>query len=380
MTDSMGSMMVDHLGVIGMGGCEDLSQRVNKYLCEWRGMSPEADANDHGRQGFLIPTVCPRFGSGEAKGLLKHTVRGYDLFIICDMFNYGVTYRMYDQIVPMSPDDHYQDLKRTIAACGGKTKRINVIMPMLYEGRQHRRSSRESLDSAIALQELVNMGVDNIITFDAHDPRIQNAIPLHGFENVQPSYQMLKALVRNVPDIKINRDNLMIISPDEGAMSRSIYYSSVLGIDVGMFYKRRDYSVIINGRNPIQAHEYLGSSVEGKDVIIVDDIISSGDSMLDIARQLRKRNARRVFIFATFGLFCEGLSSFDEAYEAGMLNKVFTTNLIYRTPELIKRPWYSEVNMAKYIAYIIDTLYCDKSISQLLNPVDRIMTLIQNRR
>lgn len=287
---------------------------------------------------------------------------------------------MYDMKVPMSPDDHYQDLKRIISACGGKARRIHVIMPMLYEGRQHKRSSRESLDSAITLQELVGMGVENIITFDAHDPRIQNAIPLNGFENVKPAYQMLKALVKHVPDIRINRENLMIVSPDEGGMSRCIYYSSVLGVDLGMFYKRRNYSVIVNGRNPIEAHEYLGDTVEGKDVIVVDDMISSGDSILDIARQLHERKARRVFVFATFGLFCEGLSSFDEAHACGVVDLVFTTNLVYRSPELMKREWYREVDMSKYIAYIIDTLSKDTSISNLLNPVERIMALLEGRR
>lgn len=378
MTDAVKAFMSEHLGVIGMAGCDGLSQRVNNYLCEWRGVAPVQSGG--GRQGFLIPASCPRFGSGEAKGLIKHTIRGYDLFIISDVFNYGVTYRMYDMTVPMSPDEHFQDLKRIIAACGGKAKRINVIMPMLYEGRQHKRSSRESLDCALALQELVHMGVENIITFDAHDARIQNAIPLNGFEDVKPAYQMLKALVRHVPDIRINRDNLMIVSPDEGGMSRCIYYSSVLGVDLGMFYKRRNYSVIVNGRNPIEAHEYLGSSVEGKDVIIVDDMISSGDSILDIASQLQERRARRVFVFSTFGLFCEGLANFDEAYAKGMITKVFTTNLVYRTPELLKRPWYQEVDMSKYIAYIIDTLNRDTSISNLLNPVERITALIQSRR
>jgi ribose-phosphate pyrophosphokinase len=376
MVDKMKAAMPDHLGVVGMVGCEELSRRVDDYLCNWRGCGPAQGGN---QEGFLIPTLCPRFGSGEAKGVIKHSVRGYDLFIICDMFNYGVTYRMYDHIVPMSPDDHFQDLKRIISACGGKARRINVIMPMLYEGRQHRRSSRESLDCAIALQELVGMGVENIITFDAHDPRIQNAIPLSGFENVKPAYQMLKTLIRHVPDIQINRDNLMVIAPDDGAMSRSIYYSSVLGVDLGMFYKRRNYSSIVNGRNPIEAHEYLGADVKGKDVIVVDDIISSGESMLDIALQLNERKARRVFMFATFGLFCDGLKSFDQAHADGLLNTVFTTNLVYRTPELKARAWYREVDMSKYIAYIIDTLYSDASMSNLLNPVDRINALIQKR-
>ena len=277
----------------------------------------------------------------------------------------------------MSPDDHFQDLKRIIAAAGGKTRRITVIMPMLYEGRQHRRTARESLDSALCLQELCNMGVENIITFDAHDARVQNAIPLKGFENVQTTYQFLKALFRNVPDFKVDRDNLMIVSPDEGGMSRCMYYSSVLSVDLGMFYKRRDYSVIVNGRNPIVAHEFLGSSVEGKDVIVVDDMISSGDSVLDIAAKLKARKAKRIFICTSFGLFCEGLDHFDKAYSEGVINKVFTTNLVYRSPELKAREWYCEVDMSKYIALIIDTLNHDLSISELLNPVHRINNLLE---
>jgi ribose-phosphate pyrophosphokinase len=366
----------EHLGIIGMRGCEELAQSVDSYLRWWHPEDTDETKAIESTNSFLISVSCPRFGSGEAKGLIRQSVRGHDLFIICDMFNYGVTYRMYDQIVPMSPDDHYQDLKRIISACGGKAKRINVIMPMLYEGRQHKRSSRESLDCAIALQELVHMGVDNLITFDAHDPRVQNAIPLSGFENVKPAYQMLKAMENQVSDIKFERDKLMIISQDEGAMSRCIYFSSVLGVDLGMFYKRRNYSIIVNGRNPIEAHEYLGDDVEGKDVIIVDDMISSGDSMLDIVKQLHKRKAKRVYVFSTFGLFSEGLQSFDEAYNEGLLEKVFTTNLIYRTPELLKRKWYCEVDMSKYIAYIIDALCCDKSMSTLLNPVERIKELL----
>ena len=370
----------EHLGVIGMRGCEELAQSVDSYLRWWHPEDTDETKAIESDRTFLVSATCPRFGSGEAKGLIRQTVRGHDIFIICDMFNYGVTYRMYDQTVPMSPDDHYQDLKRIISACAGKARRINVIMPMLYEGRQHKRSSRESLDCAIALQELVHMGVDNIITFDAHDSRVQNAIPLSGFEDVKPAYQMLKALENQVPDIKINRGQLMVISPDEGGMSRCIYYSSVLGVDLGMFYKRRNYSIIVNGRNPIEAHEYLGDDVEGKDVIIVDDMISSGDSTLDIAKQLHKRRAKRIFVFATFGLFCDGLQAFDEAHEAGMIDKVFTTNLIYRTPELVKRKWYCEVDMSKYIAYIVDTLNSDKSMSTLLNPVERIKELVARNR
>lgn len=359
---------VGPLGIIGMEGCEEITRRVNQYLTEWR-----TDAEDG---SFELEHCCPRFSTGEAKSLIKKSVRGHDLFIICDCFNYGVTYKMYGRDVPMSPDDHYQDLKRVISAAGGKARRITVIMPMLYEGRQHRRISRESLDCAISLQELAHMGVSNIITFDAHDPRVQNAVPLTGFDSVEPKYQMVKALVRTVPDIKIDRNNLTIISPDEGGMSRCIYYSSVLGLDLGMFYKRRDYSRVVGGRNPIVSHEYLGGDIEGKDVIIVDDIISSGDSMLDIAEQLKRKKVRRVFVFATFGLFAEGLSRFDTAYEQGLIHKVFTTNLVYRSDELRAKPWYAEVNMSKYIAYIINTLNYDRSMSELLDPVQRINKLL----
>lgn len=359
---------VGPLGIIGMDGCEEITDRVDRYLLDWR--------NDCETDTFTIENHCPRFSSGEAKGTVKKTVRGHDLFIICDCFNYGVTYKMYGMNVPMSPDDHFQDLKRIIAAAGGKARRINVIMPMLYEGRQHRRVSRESLDCALALQELTQMGVANIVTFDPHDPRVQNAIPLCGFESVQPKYQMIKALIREEPDIKIDRDHIMMISPDEGAMQRCIYYSSVLGIDLGMFYKRRDYTKVVNGRNPIISHEYLGSSLEGKDVIVVDDIISSGDSVIDIAEQLREMKARRVFVFATFGLFTDGLERFDEAHKNGMIEKVFTTNLIYRTEELKKRDWYAQVDMSKYIAYIVNTLNYDRSMSELLDPVGRINKIL----
>lgn len=356
------------LGIIGMRGCEEITKKVEDYLLHWR--------NDSENGNFIIDHCCPRFSSGEAKGIIKKSVRGHDLFIICDCFNYGVKYKMYNTEAPMSPDDHYQDLKRIIAAAGGKARRITVIMPMLYEGRQHRRVGRESLDCAMALQELANMGVSNVITFDAHDPRVQNAVPLIGFDSVQPKYQMVKALVHQYPDIKIDRNNITMISPDEGGMSRCIYYSSVLGLDLGMFYKRRDYSKIVGGRNPIISHEYLGGDIEGKDVIIVDDIISSGDSMIDIAEQLKAKKVRRVFVFATFGLFCEGLKRFDEAYKSHKIEKVFTTNLIYRTEELKSKPWYAEVDMSKYIAYIIDTLNCDRSMSDLLDPVKRINKLL----
>ncbi len=360
------------LSVIGMKGCEQFVSQVDYYLREWR--------RHGGDEGFLVHCDCPRFGTGEAKGLLHESLRGHDLYIICDMFNYSVTYNMYGQTVPMSPDDHYADLKRIIASNGGKARRITVIMPMLYEGRQHKRSGRESLDCALMLQELVSMGVTNIITFDAHDPRVQNAIPLSGFDDVRPSYQMIKALVRNVPDVVIDKDELMIISPDEGAMGRCMYFSSVLGLDIGMFYKRRNYAVVVNGRNPIEAHEYLGRDLTGKDVIIVDDMIASGESLLDVALQLKERGARRIFAFATFGLFTSGLEKFDKAYADGIFTRVFTTNLVYRRPELASREWYVEVNMCKYVSYIIDTLNRDHSLSELLNPVKRIHTLVDKHK
>ena len=356
------------LAIISMRGCEDISAKVDYYLKQWR----NADED----QTYVIPANCPRFGSGEAKGVLEHTARGLDAYIICDCFNHGVTYKMYGQTVPMSPDDHYQDLKRIIAAFGGKASRITVIMPMLYEGRQHRRTKRESLDCAMALQELVSMGVKNIITFDAHDPRVQNAIPLDGFDNVQATYQMIKALLKSVPDIKLDREHTMIVSPDEGGMGRCIYYSSVLGLELGMLYKRRNYSIIVNGKNPIEAHEFLGADVKGKDLILVDDMISSGESMLDIAERLKKRGANRIFIFSTFGLFVEGYEKFDEYYENGYINKIFTTNLIYNEPELLSKPWYCNVNMSKYIALLIDTLNYDNSISNLLNPADKIKNVV----
>ena len=308
--------------------------------------------------------------------MLNHTARGLDVYIICDCFNYSVTYKMYGQTVPMSPDDHFQDLKRVIAALGGKARRITVIMPMLYEGRQHRRTARESMDCDMALRELVAMGVKNIITFDAHDPRVNNAIPLDGFDNVQAAYQMIKALIKNVPDIKLDREHAMIVSPDEGGMNRCIYYSSVLGLELGMFYKRRNYSVVVNGRNPIEAHEFLGNDIKGKDLILVDDMISSGESMLDIAAKLKEKGAGRIFVFSTFGLFVEGLEKFDEYYENGLIDKVFTTNLIYQSEELLKREWYCSVNMSKYIALLIDTLNYDNSISKLLDPVDRIKKIV----
>ncbi|MDD6033800.1 MAG: ribose-phosphate pyrophosphokinase [Oscillospiraceae bacterium] len=379
------SIPVGPLSIVGMKGCEELIGKVDRYLSDWRSqrhgeLMSDGDFIGYCRDTYQIRTDCPRFGTGEAKGTIKQSVRGHDLYILVDCFNYGVTYKMYGQTVPMSPDDHYQDLKRIIASASGKARRISVIMPMLYEGRQHKRTSRESLDCALCLQELVNMGVDNLITFDAHDARVQNAIPLKGFENVAPTYQFLKAMINTVPDLKIDKNHIMIISPDEGGMSRCMYYSSVLGVDLGMFYKRRDYSVVVNGKNPIVAHEFLGDSVEGKDLIIVDDMISSGESVLDIADQLKKRGARRIFVCASFGLFVEGLDKFDAAYANGSITKVFTTNLIYQTPELLSREWYRSVDMSKYIAYIIDTLNHDQSISNLLDPVHRINKLLERVR
>ena len=366
----MKDSLYGELSVIGMRGCEDFAAQIDAYLKEWR---------RHDNDGtFLVDAPCPRFGSGEAKGTVRNSLRGNDVYILCDVFNHGVTYNMYGMTVPMSPDDHFQDLKRIIGAIGGKARRINVIMPMLYEGRQHKRSGRESLDCALMLQELASMGITNIITFDAHDPRVQNAIPLHGFENVRTSYQMIKALLKVYPDINIDPENTMIISPDEGGMSKCMYYSSVMGIDLGMFYKRRDYSVIINGKNPIVAHEYLGRDVTDKDVIIVDDMISSGDSVIDVAQQLKSKGAKRIFVFASFGLFCNGLENMDKAYKDGIISKIFTTNLVYRMPELLEREWYQEVNLCKYTAYIIDTLNHDRTISNLLDQSKKIHTLLDS--
>ena len=355
------------LKVIAMKGCEKFASQVDSYLKEWR----ETD------ETFIVKHECPRFGTGEAKCVINETLRGDDVYIITDCFNYSVTYKMYGMVVPMSPDDHYADLKRVIAAIAGKARRITLIMPMLYEGRQHKRSKRESLDCAIMLQELIAMGVTNFLTFDAHDPRINNAIPLHGFDNVQPTYQMIKALVENIPDIVIDKDHLVMISPDEGAMQRCIYYSSVLGVDIGMFYKRRNYSVIIDGKNPIEAHEYLGQDLTGKDVIIVDDMIASGESLFDVAKQLKEKGARRIFNFATFGLFTNGFEKFDKAYDAGLIDKIFTTNLIYHNPELENKKWWGEVNMCKYVSLLIDTLNHDNTISSLIDPSDRIERILK---
>ena len=373
---------VGPLGFIPIDGCQELGKKVDKYLVEWRkenaaNLKDDAVFVDYLKDSYIVDAKVPRFGSGEAKGIINESVRGKDVYLMVDVCNYSLTYKLSGHINRMSPDDHFQNLKRVIAAIGGKARRINVIMPFLYESRQHKRTSRESLDCALALQELVRMGVDNIITFDAHDPRIQNAIPLNGFETVRPTYQFVKGLLRKYDDLKIDSDHMMAISPDEGATERAIYLANVLGLDMGMFYKRRDYTRVVDGRNPIVAHEFLGSSVEGKDVIIIDDMISSGDSMLDVAKQLKDRKANRIFAASTFGLFTSGLSKFDKAYEDGILTGVLTTNLIYQTPELLERPWYINCDVSKYIALMIDTLNHDGSISSILNPTARIQDIVK---
>lgn len=370
------------LGMIPLESCREIGEKVDKYLVKWRCVREHEHENDIAFKGYLrdsyiIDASCPRFGSGEAKGMIHESVRGYDLYIMTDVTNYSLTYKLCGHENHMSPDDHYQDLKRMIAAANGKARRITVIMPFLYESRQHRRTARESMDCALALQELIGMGVDNIITFDAHDPRVQNAIPLNGFETVSPTYQFIKGLLNHVPDLTIDSDHMMIISPDEGGMGRAIYMANVMGLDMGMFYKRRDYTKVVDGRNPIVAHEFLGSSVEGKDVLIVDDMISSGESVLEVAAALKARKAKRIFVATTFGLFTGGLEIFDKAYEEGMIYRVLTTNLIYQRPELLEKPYYINCDMSKYIAYIIDTLNHDSSISDLLNPNDRIHNIIE---
>ena len=372
---------VGSLGIISLPGCKPLGENVDQYLVKWRAERESEHKESlafagYQRDSYLLDAKVPRFGSGEAKGQILESVRGTDLYLLVDVLNYSMTYSLCGNENHMSPDDHYQDLKRIIAAVGGKARRITVIMPFLYESRQHKRTSRESLDCALALQELVSMGVDNIITFDAHDPRVQNAIPLHGFETVQPAYQFIKGLLRNVKDLQLDSNHMMVISPDEGGMGRAIYVANVLGLDMGMFYKRRDYTRIVNGRNPIVAHEFLGTSVEGKDMIIIDDMISSGESMLEVAAALKERKANKIFVFSTFGLFTNGLDKFDKAYENGIIDKVLTTNLIYQTPELLQREWYINCDMSKYIAYIIDTLNHDSSISDLLNPNERIQNIV----
>ena len=370
------------LGIIALEGCKELGKTIDNYIIQWRSetykdFKDSVACDGYLRDTYLLDASCPRFGSGEAKGIIRESVRDMDLYIIVDVLNYSVTYSLSGRVNHMSPDDHYADLKRIISASAGKAKSVNVIMPFLYESRQHKRSSRESLDCAYALQELTAIGVDNVLTFDAHDPRVQNAIPLKGFDNIMPTYQFIKALLRSTSDLEIDNEHLMVISPDEGATGRAIYLANVLNLDMGMFYKRRDYTTIVDGRNPIVAHEFLGSNVEGKDVLIIDDMISSGESMIDTARELKKRKANRIFVVSTFGLFTNGLASFDKAYEEGLIYRVVTTNLIYQTPELLSREYYISCDMSKYIAYIIDTLNHDSSISDLLNPYDRIKNYVK---
>lgn len=373
---------VGSLGMIALEGCKILGDKIDKYLVKWR-TERESEHKDslafsgYQRNTYQLNAKIPRFGSGEAKGMILESVRGSDLYLLVDVCNYSLTYSLSGHKNHMSPDDHYQDLKRIIAAVGGKARRITVIMPFLYESRQHKRTSRESLDCALALQELVHMGVDNIITFDAHDPRVQNAIPLHGFETIQPAYQFIKGLLLNVKDLNIDVNHMMVISPDEGGMNRAIYIANVLGLDMGMFYKRRDYTKIVNGRNPIVAHEFLGTSVEGKDMIIIDDMISSGESVLEVAAELKARKANKIFVFSTFGLFTNGLEKFDKAYEDGVIHKILTTNLIYQSPEMLSREWYINCDLSKYIAYLIDTLNHDSSINDLLDPNDKIQKIVK---
>ena len=364
---------VAQLSIIALRSAKELGDKINAHLVSWAQKSGRSETS------FLVDSECPRFSSGDGKGLIKSSIRGDDVFILVDVGNYSCTYKMFGRENAMSPDDHYADLKRIIQATSGKAHRINVIMPILYGGRQHRRNYRESLDCAVALQELQNMGVSNIVTFDAHDPRVHNAIPLMGFDNVMPSYQVLKALFRSVPDLQPDREHLMIVSPDEGAMNRNMYYASCLGVDLGMFYKRRDYSTVVNGRNPIVAHEYLGNSVEGKDIFIADDIIASGESMLDIAYELKKRKAARIFTYATYATFTAGLDSFDKAVADGVVTGVFGTNLTYRTKELLARPWFHEVDCSKYIAYFIAALNHDVSVSVMLDPHEKIKQLLAAR-
>ena len=373
---------VGPLGLIPLKGMEEFTKKVNNYLVEWR---KERESEHKGtllfseyeKDSYIIKSSISRFGSGEAKGTIEESVRGDDLYLLVDVCNYSMTYSLSGKINHMSPDDHFQDLKRIIAAIAGKARRINVIMPFLYESRQHKKTGRESLDCALALQELTNMGVENIITFDAHDPRVQNAIPLKGFETVQPIYQYTKGLLRNFPDLQVDSEHMMIISPDEGGMRRAIYFANMLKLDVGMFYKRRDYTRVVDGRNPIIAHEFLGADVEGKDLVIIDDMISSGESVQEVAKELKKRKARRVFVCATFGLFTNGFARFDQYYEDGIIDGIFTTNLVYQSPDLLSRPYYHSIEMSKYVALIIDNLNHDSTISGLLTPTNRINNFLE---
>lgn len=373
------------LKIAALDSCRDRAEKVNKYIVSFRQDTLKKSSNSpiyssYQLDNYLIDCPCPRFGTGEAKGILGESIRGKDLFVMVDVCNYSLTYTVNGHLNHMSPDDHYQDLKRIISAANGKAHRVNVIMPFLYESRQHKRTKRESLDCALALQELVDMGVDNIITFDAHDPRVQNAIPLHGFDSFNPPYQFMKALLRAEPNLSVDKEHLMIISPDEGAMARAVYFSNVIGVDMGMFYKRRDYSTIVNGKNPIVAHEFLGSDLKGKAVIIIDDMISSGESMLDVAKQMKDRGARKVFVCTTFGLFTDGFEKFDEYYEKGYIDRVVTTNLTYLPPSLYEKPYFAIADMSKFIALIIDSLNHDVPISEVLNPTDKLHVLLEKHK
>lgn len=373
------------LKIIALDSCISLGLQINDIIVKTRkkqafSCTSKLSSLGYEKDSYLVDYDCPRFGSGESKAIIKNPIRGTDLFILADVINPTISYTAHQTITYKSPDDHFQDLKRIIAACNGQTHRINVILPFLYESRQHRRTKLESLDCAIALQELAAMGISNIITFDAHDPRVQNAIPLHGFDNFSTSFQFIQALIQSEPNIQIDGEHLLIISPDEGGLTRSGYYADVLGINMGMFYKRRDYTRIVNGKNPIIAHEYLGTTVEGKDVFIIDDMISSGESMLDVAKELKYRKAKRVFIAATFGIFTEGLSSFDEYYKNGLIDRIFTTNLTYTSKELLQKPYYTCVDMSKYLALIIDTLNNDTSVNEILDPYEKIHELIKEHQ
>lgn len=376
------SVPVGPLGIIAMAGCEEIGEKINQWLLKWHSLQELQDEQYYtspgvNRDTFLVKAYCPRFGTGEGKAVLRESVRGMDIYILVDVCAHNVHYNMYGQEVPMSPDDHFQDLKRVIGAIGGKAKRVTVVMPMLYESRQHRRTSRESLDCAMGLQELVNMGIRDIITFDAHDPRMVNAVPLIGFENVMPTYQMLKALLREEKDLRIDKSHMMVVSPDEGAVQRNIFYSAVLSLDMGMFYKRRDYTTVVNGRNPIVAHEYLGADVEGKDILVADDMLASGDSIIDLCKELKARKANRIYALTTFAFFTSGIEAFRRAYEEGLLTRVVATNLTYRRPELANEPWFIQADMSKYISYLIATLNHDRSLHELLNPYNRIKALLE---
>ncbi len=376
------ALPVAPLKIAALDSCKELGQKVNDYIVRFRQDTLKESLksplfSSYQLDNYLVGCHCPRFGSGEAKGLIDESIRGKDLFIMVDVCNYSLTYTVNGHPNHMSPDDHYQDLKRIISAANGKAYRLNVIMPFLYESRQHKRTKRESLDCALALQELIDMGVDNIITFDAHDPRVQNSIPLHGFDSFNPPYQFIKALLRAEPELIVDKDHLMVVSPDEGAMHRAIYFSNVTGVNMGMFYKRRDYSTVVKGKNPIVAHEFLGDDVHGKDIIIVDDMISSGESMLDVARQIKERGANQVFVCTTFGLFTEGFDMFDQYYEHGYIDRVITTNLTYLPPLAYEKPYFVVADMSKFLALIIDSLNHDITIGKVMNPTDKIHALLK---